>query len=120
MMPLTKIEIITRPEKLEELKSAMQSIGAPGMTVTQVFGCGLSRGHTEVYRGREVEVNLLPKIKVELVVCEVPVELVIETAKKVCHTGHVGDGKIFISQLTNAVRLRTGEEGEIAIIDPQD
>ena len=120
MKPLTKIEIITRPEKLEELKIAMQEIGAPGMTVTQVYGCGLSKGHKEVYRGREVNVNLLPGIKVELVVCEVPVEIVVDTAKKVCHTGNVGDGKIFVYPIANAVRIRTGEEGEIAIIDPED
>ena len=120
MKPLTKIEIITRPEKLEELKVAMQEIGAPGMTVTQVYGCGLSKGHKKVYRGKEVNVNLLPGIKVELVVCEVPVELVVDTAKKVCHTGKVGDGKIFVYPIANAVRIRTGEEGEIAIIDPED
>ena len=115
MKPLTKIEIITRPEKLEELKIAMQEIGAPGMTVTQVYGCGLSKGHKEVYRGREVNVNLLPGIKVELVVCEVPVETVVDTAKKVCHTGKVGDGKIFVCPVERVIRIRTGEENESAV-----
>ena len=120
MTNLTKIDIITRPDKLEVLKEALNEIGVAGMTVTQVYGCGLQKGHKEVYRGREVNVNLLPGIKVELVVCEVPVEIVVDTAKKVCHTGKVGDGKIFVYPIANAVRIRTGEEGEIAIIDPED
>jgi len=117
---MTKIEIITRPEKLESLKVAMNEIGVMGMTVTQVLGYGLQKGHREVYRGTEYTVNLVPKVKVEIVVCEVPVEKVIETAKKVCRTGNVGDGKIFIYGIDNAVRIRTGEEGDSAIIDPAD
>lgn len=120
MRPITKVDIITRPEKLEELKEAMNAIGVQGMTVTQVYGCGLSKGHKEVYRGKEVTINLVPKVKIEIVICEVPVEKVLETAKKVCHTGHIGDGKIFVYPITNAVRIRTGEEGDIAIIDPAD
>ena len=120
MKPITKIEIVTRPEKLEELKAGMHEIGVQGMTVTQVYGCGLSKGHKEVYRGKEVTVTLLPNIKVEIVVCEIPVQLVVDTAKKICHTGRVGDGKIFIYPIANAVRIRTGEEGERAIIDPDD
>ncbi|MBP2636715.1 MAG: nrgB [Firmicutes bacterium] len=120
MRPITKIDIVTRPEKLEELKVAMNKIKVTGMTVTQVYGCGLTKGHTEIYRGQEYTVNLHPKVKVEIVVCEVPVELVIETAKKVCRTGKTGDGKIFVHPLTNAVRIRTGEEGDIAIMDPQN
>ena len=120
MKKMTKIEIITRPEKLESLKAAMNEIGVMGMTVTQVLGYGLQKGHSEVYRGTEYTVNLVPKVKVEIVVCEVPVEKVIETAKKVCRTGNVGDGKIFIYGIDNAVRIRTGEEGDSAIIDPAD
>lgn len=120
MRPITKVDIITRPEKLEELKEAMNGIGVQGMTVTQVYGCGLSKGHKEVYRGKEVTINLVPKVKIEIVICEVPVERVLETAKKVCHTGHIGDGKIFVYPITNAVRIRTGEEGDIAIIDPAE
>ena len=120
MKKMTKIEIITRPEKLESLKAAMNEIGVMGMTVTQVLGYGLQKGHREVYRGTEYTVNLVPKVKVEIVVCEVPVEKVIETAKKVCRTGNVGDGKIFIYGIDNAVRIRTGEEGDSAIIDPDD
>jgi nitrogen regulatory protein P-II 1 len=120
MRQLTKIEIITRPNKLDELKNALNAIGVTGMTVSQVYGCGLTKGHKEVYRGREYTINLLPKLKIETVVCEVPVELVLETAKRVCHTGEVGDGKIFVYSLDNAIRIRTGEEGDIAIIDPQN
>ena len=120
MKKMTKIEIITRPEKLESLKAAMNEIGVMGMTVTQVLGYGLQKGHREVYRGTEYTVNLVPKVKVEIVVCEVPVEIVIDTAKKVCRTGNVGDGKIFIYGIDNAVRIRTGEEGDSAIIDPAD
>ena len=120
MNKLTKIEIITRPDKLEELKNALVEIGVAGMTVTQVYGCGLSRGHLEVYRGQAYNINLVPKVKLETVVCEVPVDDVLAAAKKVLQTGQVGDGKIFVYPIANAVRIRTGEEGEIAIIDPED
>lgn len=118
MKKLTKIEIITRPSKLEELKEALNAIGVAGMTVTQVFGCGLTKGHQEIYRGKAYNINLVPNIKLETVICEIPVELVVETAKRICRTGEVGDGKIFVYSLENAVRIRTGEEGDIAIIDP--
>jgi nitrogen regulatory protein P-II 1 len=119
-MKMTKIDIITRPEKLEALKDAMNSIGVTGMTVTQVLGYGMQKGHTEVYRGKEYSIQLLPKVKIEIVVCEVPVEKVLETAKTVCRTGNVGDGKIFVYPIDNAVRIRTGEEGPAAILDPKD
>jgi len=118
MRKITKVEIITRPEKLEELKVAMNGIGVTGMTVTQVYGYGVQKGHKEIYRGQEVNINLLPKVKVEIVVCEVPVESVLDAAKRVCKTGRVGDGKIFVYQLENAVRIRTGEEGDVAIMEP--
>lgn len=117
MNKITKIDIITRPEKLEVLKEAMNAIKVMGMTVTQVYGCGLSKGHKEVYRGKEVTINLVPKVKVEIVVCEVPVEKVLEAAKKACYTGNIGDGKIFVYSVDNAVRIRTGEEGDLAIMD---
>lgn len=120
MRKITKIEIITRPSKLEELKDALNEIGVTGMTVSQVYGCGLTKGHTEIYRGKEYTINLLPKIKVETVVCEVPVEKVLEAAQKVLRTGEIGDGKIFIYPIENAVRIRTGEEGDIAILDPDN
>jgi len=120
MRKITKIEIITRPSKLEELKDALNEIGVTGMTVSQVYGCGLTKGHTEIYRGREYTINLLPKIKVETVVCEVPVEKVLEAAQKVLRTGKIGDGKIFVYPIENAIRIRTGEEGDIAIMDPNE
>ena len=117
MRKMTKIEIITRPEKLEALKESMNKIGVTGMTVSQVLGYGLQKGHREVYRGTEYNVNLVPKVKIEIVVCEVPVESVIETAKTICRTGNVGDGKIFIYDVENVIKIRTGEEGYDALQD---
>ena len=114
---ITKIEIVTRPSKLEELKDALNAIGVLGMTVSQVFGCGTQKGHKEVYRGREYEVTLVPKIKIETVVCEIPVEKVIDTAEKILRTGKCGDGKIFVYELSDAVRIRTGHRGAEAIMD---
>lgn len=114
---LTKIEIITRVSKLEELKDALNEIGVLGMTVSQVYGCGLQKGHKELFRGREFDVSLVPKIKVETVVCEIPVERVIETAQKILRTGKFGDGKIFVYELADAVRIRTGQRGVDAIKD---
>jgi nitrogen regulatory protein PII len=114
---ISKVEIITRPNKFEELKSALNEIGITGMTVTNVLGCGMQKGHTEYYRGVPVDVNLLHKIKVEVVVSEVPVELVIETAKKALYTGKIGDGKIFVYDVSNVIRVRTGEEGWDALQD---
>ena len=101
---ITKIEIITRPAKLEELKEALNEIGVLGMTVSQVYGCGLQKGHKEVYRGKEFDINLVPKIKLETVVCEIPVEKVLETAQRVLKTGKFGDGKIFVYELNDAVQ----------------
>ena len=114
---ITKIDIITRPNKLEDLKEALNAIGVMGMTVSQVFGCGLSKGHKEIYRGRAYDVNLVPKVKLETVVCDVPVEDVIEAAQSVLRTGQMGDGKIFVYHLADAVRIRTGERGDRAIQD---
>lgn len=114
---LTKIDIITRPNKLDELKDALNEIGVLGMTVSQVYGCGLQRGHKETYRGQDFDVNLVPKIKIEVVVCEIPVERVLDTAQKVLRTGKIGDGKIFVYELSDAVRIRTGDRGVAAIKD---
>ena len=116
-MALTKIEIITRPDKLEDLKEALNRIGVAGITVRQVYGCGLTKGHKEIYRGAEYSISLAPKVKVETVVCEVPVQEVLDVAQQVLKTGKVGDGKIFVYTLDNAVRIRTGETGEAAIMD---
>lgn len=112
---LTKVDIITRPGKFDALKDALNDIGITGMTVTQVLGCGMQKGRTEMYRGVPVEINLLPKVKVEMVVCEVPVEKVIETAKEILRTGEIGDGKIFVYPVENVIKVRTGEEGVKAL-----
>lgn len=114
---ITKIEIITKQSKFEALKNAMNKIGITGMTVTQVLGCGIQKGKTEFYRGVEMEINLRPKVQVEIVVSKVPVETVIETAKKVLYTGNIGDGKIFVYDVENVVKVRTGEEGYAALQD---
>lgn len=114
---ITKIEIITRSSKLDELIQALNEVGVLGMTVSQVFGSGLQRGHKEVYRGQAYDINLVPKIKVETVVCEVPVETVLSAAQDVLRTGEFGDGKIFVMELSDAVRIRTGHRGPEAIMD---
>ena len=114
---ITKIEIITKQSRFEALKAAMNEIGVTGMTVTQVLGCGMQKGKSEFYRGVETEVNLLPKVQVEIVVTKVPVRTVIETAKSVLYTGHIGDGKIFVYDVENVIKVRTGEEGYDALQD---
>ncbi|MBQ7545938.1 MAG: ammonium transporter [Clostridia bacterium] len=114
---ITKIEIVCKEARLEALKSAMLSIGITGMTVSHVLGCGVQKGKPEYYRGVQVEATLLPKVQVEIVVSKVPVRTVIETAKKVLYTGHIGDGKIFVYDVENVVKVRTGEEGFDALQD---
>ena len=114
---LTKVEIICKESRFETLKAAMMDIGITGMTVSHVLGCGTQKGKPEYYRGVQVEANLLPKIQVDIVVSKVPVRSVIETAKKVLYTGHIGDGKIFVYDVENVVKVRTGEEGYDALQD---
>ena len=114
---LTKVEIICKESRFEALKAAMIDIGITGMTVSHVLGCGVQKGKPEYYRGVQVEANLLPKIQVDIVVSKVPVRSVIETAKKVLYTGHIGDGKIFVYDVENVVKVRTGEEGYDALQD---
>ena len=113
----TKVEIICKEARLEDLKNAMLSIGITGMTVSHVMGCGIQKGKPEYYRGIQVETTLLPKVQVDIVVSKVPVRTVIETAKKVLYTGHIGDGKIFVYDVENVVKVRTGEEGYDALQD---
>lgn len=113
----TKVEIICKEARLETLKNAMMDIGITGMTVSHVLGCGAQKGKPEYYRGVQVEVNLLPKVQIDIVVSKVPVRQVIETAKKVLYTGHIGDGKIFVYDVENVVKVRTGEEGYDALQD---
>lgn len=114
---LTRVSIITSQDRFENLKLALEKIGITGMTVTQVLGYGLQKGHTEQYRGATVQPKLLPKVQVDLVVSAIPPEKIIAIAKKVLYTGHYGDGKIFVSNISNVVKIRTGEEGFDALQD---
>ena len=113
----TKIEIVCKEARFDALKNAMIKLGITGMTVTHVMGCGQQKGKPEYYRGVPVETNLLPKVQVDIVVSKIPVRSVIETAKKVLYTGHIGDGKIFVYDVENVVKVRTGEEGYDALQD---
>lgn len=112
-----KVVIISRLSRYDHLKKALNDIGVTGMTVTQVMGCGIQKGAGEKYRGVEIDATLLPKVKVEVVVSTIPVETVIEAAKKALYTGHIGDGKIFVYGVDNVVKVRTGEEGFAALQD---
>ncbi len=114
---ITKIEIVCKESRLEALKNSMMGIGITGMTVSHVLGCGAQKGKPEYYRGVQIEANLLPKVQVDIVVCMVPVSQVIETAKKVLYTGHIGDGKIFVYDVEEVVKVRTGETGADAMKD---
>lgn len=113
----TKVEIVCKEERLYALKAALSPLGITGMTVSHVMGYGLQQGRTELYRGMEVETNLLPKVQVDIVVSKVPVRSVIDTAKQVLYTGHIGDGKIFVYDVENVIKIRTGEEGYDALQD---
>ncbi len=112
-----KIAIIAKLSRFEKLKKALNELGVTGMTVTQVMGCGIQRGAGEYYRGVEMDATLLPKIKIEVVVSKIPVDQVIETAKKVLYSGRIGDGKIFVFQVARVVKVRTGEEDAQALRD---
>ena len=112
-----KVSIVAKLSRYEKLKKAMNDIGVTGMTVTQVMGCGVQKGAGEKYRGVEMDATLLPKVKVEVIVASIPVDTVIEAAKKVLYTGHIGDGKIFVYSVDRVVKVRTGEENEAALQD---
>jgi len=114
---MTKVVIITKQIKFEGLKAAFDKIGITGMTVTQVLGCGMQRGGKEYYRGIPLTSTLLPKVKIEVVICKVPLKLFIDTVKKVLYTGNIGDGKIFVYDVENVIKVRTGEEGYDALQD---
>ena len=114
---ITKIDILLKQSKLEALKEEMDKLGITGMTVSQVLGCGAQKGKAEYYRGVAIESNLLPKMKVEIVVCKVPVKAVVDAAVKALYTGHIGDGKIFIYDVEDVVKVRTGETGYDAMQD---
>ena len=117
--PFTQVSIYCNQSRFEELKAAMAKIGVTGMTVTQVMGCGAEKGVTGYYRGVSMTMSLLPKLKIDIVVSTVPVEQVIATAKQTLYTGHVGDGKIFVFNVQNVIRVRTGEEGYAALADAE-
>lgn len=112
---MKRIEAIIKPFKLDEVREALSGIGVNGLTVTEVKGFGRQKGHTELYRGAEYVVDFLPKIKIELVLADNMVEAAIEAIIKAAHTGKIGDGKIFVTNVEQVLRIRTGETGEAAI-----
>ena len=112
---MKKVEAIIRHFKLEDVKNALTDQGIQGMTITEVRGFGRQKGHTEMYRGTEYAVDFVPKVKVEVVVADDRVQKVIETILRTAQTGQIGDGKIFITNLANAIRIRTGETGDAAL-----
>lgn len=112
---MKKIEAIIKPFKLDEVKEALHEVGLQGLTVTEAKGFGRQKGHTELYRGAEYVVDFLPKVKIELVIEDALVERAVEAIQQAAHTGRIGDGKIFISSVEEAIRIRTGERGSDAI-----
>ena len=114
---MSKVVIIAKLTRYDKLRKAMNELGVTGMTVTQVMGCGIQKGSGEKYRGVEIDMTLLPKVKVEVVVSQIPVDKVIEAAKKALYTGHIGDGKIFVYPVSKVVKVRTGEEDLEALQD---
>jgi nitrogen regulatory protein P-II 1 len=112
---MKKIEAIIKPFKLDEVKEALQEVGLQGITVTEAKGFGRQKGHTELYRGAEYVVDFLPKVKVEVVLADDQIDKAIEAIQKAAQTGRIGDGKIFISNIEDAIRIRTGERGTDAI-----
>jgi len=112
---MKKVEAIIKPFKLEEVKDALGEVGIEGMTVTEVKGFGRQKGHTEIYRGSEYTVDFLPKIKLELVLADKQVEMAVAAIVKTARTGKIGDGKVFVSAIEEAIRIRTDEKGEAAV-----
>lgn len=114
-LKLSKVSIICKQNKFDDLKNALNDIGVMGITVTQVLGCGTQKGNTKYYRGVEVDTVLLPKVKVEVVVSKVPVADVVKAAREVLYTGNIGDGKVFVYDVENVIKVRTGEQGVAAL-----
>lgn len=112
---MKKIEAIVKPFKLEEVKDALSGVGIEGMTITEVKGFGRQKGHTEIYRGSEYTVDFLPKIKLEIVTSDTSVDSAVQAIVKAAKTGKIGDGKVFVSSIDEAVRIRTEETGELAV-----
>jgi len=112
---MTKVEAIIQPAKLESVKNALHEIGVDGMTVLEVRGHGRQKGHTEVYRGREYTIDLIPKVKLEMVLADHMVDKVVQTIVQTARTGKIGDGKIFLTRIDDALRIRNDERGENAL-----
>ncbi len=112
---MIKVEAIIRPQKLDEVKAALNEIGVAGITVTEVHGSGKQKGYTQTYRGAEYTINLLQKVKIEVVVPDAVVEQVVEVVQEAARTGEIGDGKIFLIPVADAIRIRTGERGDSAV-----
>ena len=112
---MKKVEAVIKPFKLDEVKEALQEVGLQGITVIEAKGFGRQKGHTELYRGAEYVVDFLPKVKLEIVIADDMVERAVEAIRKAAHTGRIGDGKIFVSSVEEAIRIRTGETGSEAI-----
>ncbi len=114
---LTRVTVIMNPDKLYPLQEALEMIGITGMTVTNVSGYGIQKGHGASFRGAPIDTRLMPKVKIDVVVSKIPVETVVETIETVLHTGQIGDGKIFIYDVDNVIKVRTGEQGYDALQD---
>ena len=112
---MTKIVVVFKEQKLQDFIQAMEAIDVTGITITHVLGCGMQNGQRHYYRGTTIEMNLLPKVKAEIVVCAVPVNTVVDAARSALYTGHYGDGKLFIYPIENVVKVRTGEQGYDAL-----
>jgi len=112
---MIKLECILRPERFEPVREALSNFGVKGMTVSQVMGCGLQKGHSEFYRGKELSVNLQPKVKLEIVTTDDRVEQLVKIIRSTGVTGAIGDGKIFVTPIKDAIRMRTGESGDDAL-----
>ncbi len=117
---ITKVTIITNQDKFTQLQTALDSIGITGLTVTYVLGYGMQKGNTEYYRGAPVKTRLLPKVKIDIVVCKIPTQVLVDTVKKALYTGNMGDGKIFIYDVENVIKISTGEEGYDALQDENE
>lgn len=112
---ITKVDVVTSQSKLDELIEELNKVGITGLTVSNVMGCGMQKGHKEYYRGTPVDIKLLPKVKIEIVLANVPLDIVTDTIQRVLHTGNIGDGKIFIYDVENVIRVSDGAQGKAAL-----
>ena len=112
---ITKVDVVTSQSKLDELIEELNKVGITGLTVSNVMGCGMQKGHKEYYRGTPVDIKLLPKVKIEIVLANVPLDIVTDTIQRVLHTGNIGDGKIFVYDVENVIRVSDGAQGKAAL-----